>query len=218
MEKIFITVLFGSLITFLYAQNDTIKPKTKISYYHETAVSGMYGLSENYGIGVMSNNEYIPTKNLWGIGIHELHGIQFNPHLILSAEIDFIFSKSYADYDGVYNAFVEHITPCDVISYRFMVGLNLKYIILKRFNWSPYLEINYQNGLLSTTTKGYPSDDLPDYAHSFDREIQYISRTFYASAFAGASYKVNDRQRLYLGLGYMFPGNILLTKIGYQFR
>lgn len=69
-----------------------------------------------------------------------------------------------------------------------------------------------------TTTKGYPSDGLPEYAPTWDREIQRISRTAYISAFAGASYKVNDRQRLYLGLGYLFPGNMLLTKIGYQFR
>lgn len=208
MKKTFLLFVIGLVSLSATAQDTKQKVKYKPEYHHEAGVSSWYGFGDNYGLYLLDRNENIPTKNLWGIGLYELHGIRFNPHFILSAEISAKFHYSYADHNSFHDGIT---TPCDVYGLRFLVGINFKYIILKKYRWSPYIEANYLGGVLIHRTKGYNPRVV-------DGEITKFRTVVDLSICAGATYRITEQKGLFLGAGYQFPDNALLLKVGYQFR
>ncbi|MDY6348773.1 MAG: hypothetical protein SPL42_10175 [Bacteroidales bacterium] len=225
---LFITLVFT--VSYLNAQKNEKRERHNIRYYHEVGINSLICLYGSPGLDIISRNEFIPTKTPWGIGLYELHGIKFNPHLILSAELNLNFIHATANYnyvDGYYTIVDENgnpllpgmperkVSPCNINGVNFHFGVNLKYIILKKFKWSPTLELSVLPiGFAAYSTKGYPRQ----YDYNYNGEVKLFDRSAMLAIYAGANYKVKDRQSLNLSVGYRIPGNALLLKVGYQFR
>lgn len=169
MKKI-ILALAVLCFSFVAFAQETDK---KISYYHAIEVKGLFGGGA-------------------GVGISDLHGIQFNPHLVLSLGLGF-------DYHGFRTP---NHKAMDAAAFK--TYLELKYIILKR-KWSPMI----------SASLGY----VGVYANY--REMATIrhnwSNNLLLDAFIGCNYKWNSKNSLYFGPGYDFSRKVVTFGVGVKF-
>ncbi len=209
MKKILLSVVFMTVCLCSFAQGQE-KKANKIQYYHEAGISALYAPNDVDLIDPLNDYTSVPFNNLFGVCLHELHGIKFNPHLILSAEFDVYFRYSIADK-------VHSLYPCDMFGFGFLMGLDFKYIMLKKYNWSPYLEISLTPlGFATATTRGYPVQHPNPIGTR--TELYGVNHTGEYSVFAGANYKVKERQSLNISVGYRILSETFMLRVGYQFR
>ena len=210
MKKIFsllaVTLVFANLII---AQTDTKQHKNTIQYLHAMEVNAGYTLIENgYDLyDIFRHRKYsveVPFKQCWGVGVHELHGIQFNPHFSLSAVIGVDFLKLCTDKEEV--SLIPELYPKTYVL-DFMLGINFKYTILKKYNWSPFLELEVCP--ISAELYGFKYPD--HHYHNWQRGGLY-------SFSMGAQYRFKDHQSVYAALGYEAVWSQLFLSVGVRLR
>lgn len=169
------------------AQTDsiqTVKPKSKISYYHSIGVD--YALQP---FEIEYDNQKFYDM---GARLHVLNGIQFNPWLILSLDFQFAYTHCHGEEwtisvpmkslsKGAFRHF-ENIS--------FKLGLDFRYRWFNRFVWSPIIGVT-----------GGPSIELT----SYPKEDGY-SRGWcwggYISEYLGCSYRYLNDKQLWFGTGW----------------
>lgn len=170
MKKI-ILALAVLCFSFVAFAQETDK---KISYYHAIEVKGLLGGGA-------------------GVGISDLHGIQFNPHLVLSLGLGF-------DYHGFRTP---NHKAMDAAAFK--TYLELKYIILKR-KWSPMISLSA--GYYGVYTN----------YREIGKPIQHNwSNNFLLDTFIGCNYKWSSKNSLYFGPGYDFSRKAVTFGIGVSF-
>ncbi|MBO4488693.1 MAG: hypothetical protein J5741_03425 [Bacteroidales bacterium] len=162
-----------SFVLILQAQEaDTISLKTHA--YHAVELDGLFNFNSNrFGAG---------------IGIHEVYGKQFNPHLILGGGLSF----DYLDYRGV-----EHFANYDeffnVDEFFFRLYVNFRYIIMAKTKWSPLLMLSAGAICILDVPQSYRGCQPIQMSSDFG---------VFASFFAGVNYKLTEKHCLYGGFSY----------------
>ena len=202
MKKIVITISILLLCLVVSAQQDVSNPKQKkVQYYHAIETDAIFGLNE-IGIYPFSSN-----YQAWGASVRELHGIRFNPHLILSAEIGS---------DFYYFSELNHKQDCpDMFRMTFMLGVNFKYIMLKKSKWSPFL-------MLDCMPIGIGMIGEKQSIRKWNSEEKYNRFDFSAGeigVFVGANYTFGERQGVSMAVGYVYGCcSELRLRIGIRIR
>lgn len=210
MKKYFsLIVIITISVNIAISQTDTKQYKNTIQYLHAIEVKAGYTLIENgYDLyDIFRHRKYsivVPFKQCWGVGVHELHGIYFNPHFSLSVVIGMDFLKLYADREQA-SLFPEPYPKKYVLD--FLLGLDFKYTLLKKYNWSPFLELE----VCPVSAELYGLKH-PDHAY------QNWQRGGLCSLSMGALYRFNDRQSIYAALGYEAVWSQLFLKVGVRLR
>lgn len=173
------------------AQTDSIqtaKPKSKISYYHALGVDYAFCpvASEQ------DNKKYYPM----GVRLHVQNGIQFNPWLILSLDLQIAYTHfNYEDINfampmkDLSKSSKGSFTPYENIGFK--LGLDFRYRLLNRFKWSPVIGI-----------AGGPSIELTSYPKQEGEYTSYWGWGAYLSSYFGCSYRYQNNKQLYCGAGW----------------
>lgn len=209
MKKILILVAIIALFNNnIIAQANTESHKDKIQYVHSIeAKIGCNIKSNGYMYEMFKHRRYSVQarfNHCIGVGLHELHGVQFNPHLSLSAVIGVDFLKLYP-YNN--NTLSPGTNPkMNVMD--FLLGLNFKYTILKQYNWSPFLMV-----------EACPiSAELYRFVYPTNICRNDWQRSGFYSFSMGAQYRYKDRQSVYAALGYEAVWSQLFLTIGVRLR
>lgn len=186
--------------------------KNKVQYLHAVETKAGYGiLVDDYGFFIRETNgtsSLAVFKQWWGVGIHELHGIQFNPHLALSGVIGLDFLKMYPDEQEFQANNPSFPLPYpDLYVMNFTLGLNFKYTILKKYKWSPFLTLEVCPIGAELTGLKHPTFYYRDWF-----------RRGSASFSIGAQYRFKDRQNVYAALGYELAFSQLFLSVGVRLR
>ncbi|MCR4858038.1 MAG: hypothetical protein K5890_07565 [Bacteroidales bacterium] len=209
MRRIFylvvIIVLFNNNII---AQADTKSNKDKIQYLHSVEAKIDCNIKPNgYMYEMFKNRRYsvqVRFNQCLGVGLHELHGVQFNPHLSLSAVIGVDFLKLYPYNDNT----LSPLTCPKMYVMDFLLGLNFKYTILKQYKWSPLLVVEACPISAELYRFVYPTRICRD---DWQRSGLY-------SFSMGAQCRFKDRQSVYAALGYEAVWSQLFLTIGVRLR
>ena len=202
LKKIALSLCILLITLSLSAQTRDESNQSKIQYYHGVEIQAGYGVM---GYSVVNDNQRILFKNLWGVGVHELHGIQFNPHLSLAVELGMDFHKSYFD-DRMSGHSGYAASSSDLYLLNFPLGLNFKYTILKRYNWSPFLMVSCLPARLQV--RGF-QDSNEGKTHS-----TVLLNAGSVCFSAGAQYRFNERQSIYAAIGYETAYSQITLTIG----
>ena len=192
------------------AQTDSIqsvKPKSKISYYHALGVD--YALCP--AATKQDNKKYYPM----GVRLHVLNGIQFNPWLILSLDFQVAYTHCYdVGFDfavpmkDLSKSSKGSFTPYENIGFK--LGLDFRYRLLNRYKWSPVIGI-----------AGGPSIELTSYPKQEGEYSSYWGWGAYLSSYFGCSYRYQNNKQLSFGaswggdFGYVF---IALPLLSFRFE
>ncbi len=213
MKRITVIVIFTLLSLTVLGQKENGKKEHHIEYYHALEVGFGYGLNGSTFTFAGDVTPSIFCRNMWSIELHELQGIRFNPHLILSAEYGINFSYAYANPDIIHFNTPGSVpnTICDMYRIKFMLGLNFKYLILKNKKCTPLVMVNYLPlGIQSTSTVHYPGG-------TECKNLDFMGGS--TGLYAGVDCKTSKLQSLYVAMGYEFSQNPLLNlKIGICFK
>jgi hypothetical protein len=193
------------------AQTDsiqTVKLKSKISYYHALGVD--YVLCP-VAMAEQDNHKYFDM----GTRLHVLNGIEFNPWLILSLDLQFAYTHCYDEdltivmpMKGISNGSKNAFTPFENIGFK--LGLDFRYRLLNRFKWSPVIGI-----------AGGPSIELTSYPKQEGEYSSYWGWGGYISSYLGCSYRYRNNKQLWFGaswtvdFGYIF---IAIPLLGFRFE
>ncbi len=210
MKKIFNTIGIIILMASLNAQSLDVGQKRKMQYYHSIEINGGYSLLDGYDEFIKYDNKDImaPFNKIWSVGIRELQGIQFNPHLSLALELGLDFRKGYADGPNFRRIYPWIAVPYPNIYFLdFSLGLNLKYTVLKNYRWSPLLMMDFSP--LGISARGLQS--------SFHEDRDWSYRMGWNIS-AGVQYRFRDRQSVYAALGYEVVWSQLNLTIGVRLR
>lgn len=178
----FVIISIISLMLCSAQSGENIRSTKQIQYYHAIEI----------GTGIdVHNSPLIP----WGISVKEIHGILFNPHIALGLNFEFQYIDNFrADK-----------TRCD--NYLFSGGLDLRYFILKKYKWTPFLIFEWNGGICLVNTSNQRIMEYADVMPFFDK----------VSIFAGCNYTFSEKRSVYLAAGY----DVALTgpslKIGVRF-
>lgn len=213
MKKIFsllvVTLFFANLIT---AQTEPKTHKNKIQYLHAVEAHIGYNIFvDNYGLLIYASPEVFidgEFHHCWSLGLHELHGIQFNPHLSLAAVLGMDFLKMYPHKENFQISNPTYPQPYpELYILKFNLGLNFKYTILKNYKWSPFLAVEVCP--ISAAMRGLIPHDV--YSVRWQREWS-------GSFAAGAHFRFKDRQSVYVSTGYELPYSQLFLSVGVRLR
>ncbi|MBO4504109.1 MAG: hypothetical protein J5730_04800 [Bacteroidales bacterium] len=208
---IFLCTFFAAHL--LFAQTESKPHKNKLQYLHALEARAGYNIIDSHSMFIDHNHTLAPFNHCWSVGLHEIHGMQFNPHISLSAVIGVNFHKMYpdkkaylSDQEVFHDSDLSYSWPYpNLYVLDFELGLNFKYIILKKRKWSPYL-----------TLEVCPiSAELIRLQGSTYRDWY---RRGSASFIAGAQYSFKDRQSVYAALGYELAFSQLFLSVGVRLR
>ena len=207
------TIIFAVLVLgcmALYAQTSEKSSPRRILYHHAVEVTGGYSLLDGYSDVFQgpSGNYLASFRNLWGVGIHELHGVQFNPHFSLAVVVGADFRGGYPDaedYHSNHPGFAEPYPGIYILD--FSLGLNFKYTILKNHSWSPYLAAEF-----CPVSASFSGLVHPTYKSS------HLDRRGSLNLGVGAQYRFGDRQSVYAALGYEIVWSQLNLTVGVRIR
>lgn len=166
------------------------KPQSKIGYYFALGVD--YALCPS---PIESDNQMYYDM---GARLHVLNGIQFNPWLTLSLDLQFAYTHCYEEDWTI-------VTPMKSISsdtkstftpfenFGFKLGLDFRYRWFNRFKWSPVIGI-----------AGGPSIELNSYPNQDDGRRNYWDWGGFLTEYAGCSYRYQNNKQLLFALGWGF--------------
>jgi len=202
MKKIIVTTSILLISWVVSAQQDVSYSKQKkIQYYHAIETDAIFGLNE------MGIYPFLGNYQSWGASVRELHGIRFNPHLILSAEIGS---------DFYYFSDLNHKQDCpDMFRMTFMLGVNFKYIMLKKSKWSPFLMLDCMPLGIGMIGEKQPIRkwNSEEKYNRFDFSVGEIG------VFLGANYNFGELQSVSMALGYVYGfSSELRLRVGIRIR
>lgn len=179
-KKLFTIFLVISICSLAFSQNESTR---KASYF--CALEGYSGIAP-----IHFDNCY----QLWNVGACVVQGVQFNPHLMLGIGLGFDYFPCRESYENLYNG------------YLFSSYLDLKYIILKRWNWSPMISASLGYGGLLSQSVGNPNDKPTLWTNGMVLKV-----------FCGAQRRFENNSALYFGLEFETHIICLDMKVGYKF-
>lgn len=165
-----------------FSQTDNVESTKKIQYYH----------SIDLGSGF---EKWKPGVSTWGVSIRETHGMLIKQHVVVGLNLEFLYANIYRN-DG---------EGCDVLA--FSSGLDLRYFILKKYKWTPFLMFKWNVGLtIVGKTRNRPME-YADVYPLFDN----------ISFFVGCNYSFKEKKSVYMALGcdMIYPGPAF--RIGVRF-
>ncbi len=193
MKKVLILSLMFFSVSFMQAQDTLLTTKSSKGVpYHAVELDGLF----NFNSGRFGG----------GVGIHEIYGKQFNPHLVLGGGLSF----DYLDFKGV-DHFANHYEEFDIDEFVFRLYVNFRYIVLAKTRWSPML-------MLSAGAIGLL--DIPQSYRGCEPVKLSSEFGFFASLFMGVHYKLTNRHGFYGGISYGMDVPLLTGftfKIGFSF-
>lgn len=193
MKRLLFTLLIVFSMPLLQAQETAPGPNAKKGHpYHAIELDGLF----NFNSGRFGG----------GVGIHEVYGKQFNPHLILGGGLSF----DYLDFRGV-DHFAHQSEEFNIDEFIFRLYVNFRYIVLAKTRWSPML-------MLSAGAIGLL--DVPQRYRGCDPVRLSSEFGVFASVFAGVQCKLTDRHCLYGGISYGMDEPLLTgftLKVGVSF-
>ena len=194
------------------AQTETKTHKNKIQYLHAVEAKAGYNIFvDNYGMLIRFTPEEITVgefHNCWSVGLHELHGIQFNPHLSLAAVVGMDFLKMYPHEEAFQTCNPTYPQPYpELCILKFNLGLNFKYTILKNYRWSPFLAVEVCP-ISAELHRQVPHDFY---------SLTWL-RSWSGSFAAGAQFRFKERQSVYVSAGYELPFSQLFLSVGVRLR
>ena len=151
----------------------------------------------------------------WGVRLHVLNGIQFNPWLILSLDFQFAYTHGYDEdltfvmpMKGISNGSRNGLRSFENVGFK--LGLDFRYRWFNRFKWSPVIGI-----------AGGPSIELTSYPLQDGEFKSYWGWGGYISNYLGCSYRYWNNKQLWFGaswtvdFGYVF---IAIPLLGFRFE
>ena len=190
MKKIILLFVVIGLSTSLFAQTDNPdndNPKHKIGYYCSLGVDYSFG-SAVYGGGY--------PKVCQGARLHWLNGIQFNPWLSLSLDLQLAYSWLHESYYPVpmkYANLTKSTGENGLHNFGVKLGVDFRYRILNRYQWSPYI------GVSIGPSFELVFDELENGNVNGD---QYMG--VYFSEYVGCAYRYKPGKNLFFGPGLSF--------------
>ena len=169
MKKIVFVFILLYICLLSFSQTDNAKSTRKIQYYHSVDVGcGFYNQKSNFAT--------------WGVAIRETHGMLIKQHVVVGLNIKFM-------YNGNYSYSKQEKDALFLVS----AGLDLRYFILKKYKWTPFLMFDWNVG---TRLIGHPYRDPIVQAPAF---FPFYKQ---ASIYAGANYTFEERKSVYMAMGY----------------
>jgi hypothetical protein len=184
--SILFILLFGCICGM--AQPENQPPKKHIEYYHAIDVGAGFGI-------LLYKNNNSCTR---GVSVRETHGILIRQHLVVGLNLEF-------KYDNISFRKYQHEPGFHALG--FSTGLNLRYLVLKKFKWSPLLMFNWNVGMYTQGKK----DQNPV-------RWEEVRGVYYnISFFSGCNYRFKDGKSVYalLGCDISYPGPAM--RIGIRF-
>lgn len=213
MKKIFLIIaILVASTSFIIAQTEPQTHKNKIQYLHAVEAQAGYNIFvDNYGLLIYATPKeftYGEFHHCWSVGLHELHGVQFNPHLSLAAVLGMNFLKMYPNKEAYQSNNPTFPQPYpELYILKFNLGLNFKYTILKNYKWSPFLAVEICP--IGVELQGIKPNV---------RYANLWQRSWEGSIAAGAHYRFKDRQSVYVSMGYELPFSQLFLSVGVRLR